>query len=71
MAVLRRQTDVFIQIEGCDLRKVEPFLPVHPHEFPVQPNRARAGGQSKHRIRLGVEQFGHELSGLARQFFIG
>ena len=31
----RWKTDVFVQIEGRDLREIKPLLPVHPDELAV------------------------------------
>ena len=46
LRMVRIQTDILVQIESADFRKVETFFFIHTHEFVICCHRGRTGSQA-------------------------
>ena len=53
--MLRRESDVLIQVEGAAREKSSPLLPVQRHQAGVDALHGVPGGQAQHQGRLGPE----------------
>ncbi len=53
---------VFVEIEGDDIGKAEPLLPMHPNQLAIHPDRGRAGGEAEHRALPGGAALPDHLS---------
>ena len=51
--IVRRQTEVLIEVEGNHPREIETVLPVHSDQLAVHSNWSRAGGESQDRRLAG------------------
>ena len=58
---------VLIQVEGANLTKGKSLLVMQAHQFLIHADRSRTGGQAKHGVGFGTDQFGD----FAGHFFIG
>ena len=66
LRMVLRQADVFIQVEGGDLGKVEPFFAMQANQFPIHAQGRSARGKSQHASGLPADQIRHETSRPAR-----